>query len=396
MPSLHKDPRGKSPYWYCAYTLPDGRRTFRSTKCSDKKQAKEICRTWSKASLQGDKLTTERAREIIAAGVADVMAVTGEQLPGATIRVWTKQWLDGKALENEQRTHERYEVSIRRFVGFLGGKADKDLSTLRTDDVLKFRDNTTKSLSITSTNMDLKVLRSCLYAAVRQDLLQKNVAANVSTLKQRGESKRRAFTVEEIGKILRACEKAGGEWKGLVLAAAYTGQRLGDICLMTWNQIDLDSGVISFVTAKTGKRLGFSLAKPLLEFFHDLPSADHPDAYVFPGAAQAAEKRTGTISTKFYDEILVPAGLVSARPRKDKSTGKGRDAKRTISEVSFHSFRHTFTTWLKSVGASNAMAQMIVGHDSEVVSRGYTHLTANETASFIHNLPDVTAPKTKR
>jgi integrase len=41
------------------------------------------------------------------------------------------------------------------------------------------------------------------------------------------------------------------------------------------------------------------------------------------------------------------------------------------SEPSFHSLRHTCTTWLKSAGASNALAQMIVGHDSEVVSSGW-------------------------
>src|SRR5208282_1084249 len=71
--------------------------------------------------------------------------------------------------------------------------------------------------------------------------------------------------------------------------------------------------------------------------------------------------------------------------------GKGRDARRQTSELSFHSLRHTFTTWLKSAGASNALAQMIVGHDSEVVSRGYTHLDADDTKAAISKLPDVTA-----
>jgi hypothetical protein len=33
---------------------------------------------------------------------------------------------------------------------------------------------------------------------------------------------------------------------------------------------------------------------------------------------------------------------------------------------------------------------MIVGHDSEVVSRGYTHLSAADTADAIGKLPDVT------
>jgi len=34
---------------------------------------------------------------------------------------------------------------------------------------------------------------------------------------------------------------------------------------------------------------------------------------------------------------------------------------------------------------------MIVGHDSEVVSRGYTHLSADDTIDAISKLPDVTA-----
>src|SRR5437899_7359345 len=102
--------------------------------------------------------------------------------------------------------------------------------------------------------------------------------------------------------------------------------------------------------------------------------------YAFPKAADLAEKDTGTIATKVYDDILAPAGLVPVRPRFEAAPdGKGRSAKRKQSELSFHSFRHTFTTWLKSAGASNALAQMVVGHDSEVVSRGYTHLSAKDT-----------------
>ena len=97
------------------------------------------------------------------------------------------------------------------------------------------------------------------------------------------------------------------------------------------------------------------------------------------------------VLVKFYDEIIAPAGLVKARPKaKAAEDGKGRAAKRKTSELSFHSFRHTLTTWLKSSGASNALAQMIIGHDSEVVSRGYTHLSADDTKDSISKLPDVT------
>lgn len=387
MASLHRQP-GK-PNWFCAFSV-DGARHFRSTMTPHKKEAWQICNAWAKAAALGDKLTPERAREVIAAGVADVLMATGQTLPTATIRDWFKRWLECKEVESEARTHERYEISIRRFLNHLGKKADRDLTALTADELIRFRDHTAKTLSTTSCNMDLKILRACLAAAVRQDLLQKNVAKNVAVLKQLGEHKRRAFTLAEIHKVLAACDERGGEWRGLVLTAVYTGQRLGDIVRLTWQQVDLDRHQISFVTEKTGKRLCLSLAKPLLDYLTSLPSVDDPKELVFPKVAAAAEKRIGTISNKFYDEILAPAGLVPARSKKAADDGKGRTARRTQSEITFHSFRHTLTTWLKSAGASNALAQMIIGHDSEVVSRGYTHLSADDTVGAINKLPDVT------
>ena len=328
---------------------------------------------------------------MIAQGVADILMASGQTLPSATIRDWCKRWLETKTLEAEPRTHERYETCLRRFLEFLGSKASEDLDALKVNDVLRYRDYVAKRLSATSTNMELKVLRACLYSAQRQDLVEKNVATKVDTLKQRGENKRRGFTLAEVGRVLKRCDDAGGEWRGLILTGLYTGQRLGDVAGLTWQQVDLDKHCVSFVTSKTGKRLSFYMAKPLADYLESLPSSDQPDACVFPKAAAMAEKHTGTISTKFYDEILAPAGLVKTRPKAEAKTGgKGRDAKRQTSELSFHSLRHTFTTWLKSAGASNALAQMIVGHDSEVVSRGYTHLSADDTADAIGKLPDVT------
>jgi integrase len=446
MASLHKQP-GK-PHWFCAFVTPDGKRRFKSTGTDDRNQARKICAGWMKASELASRknLTPDRARKLIEATVSDVLeshfngslsretlkkffqtaadlveqpeftkerlntlisctvrevaSLSGNAVPNATIRDWCKRWLDSKMLEAAPRTHERYDVSIRRFLKSLGSKADKDLSVLRPDDLICFRDNTAKVLSATSANMDLKVVRACLYAAIRQDLVNTNVAAKVSTIKERGEKKRRAFTLVEVKKVLTQCdelktanphEKSKSEWRGLVLAAVYTGQRLGDIAQLTWQQVDLPKKTISFVTQKTGKRLCLSLAKPLQDLFLALPSSENPKDFVFPNAAAMAGKHTGTISTKFYDEVLAPAGLVPVRLKAEAAPdGKGRNAKRKQSELSFHSFRHTLTTWLKSAGASNALAQMIIGHDSEIVSRGYTHLGAEDTTESIGKLPDVT------
>ena len=54
-------------------------------------------------------------------------------------------------------------------------------------------------------NLGVKVLRICLGEAVRQELLAVNPAVRVKLLKSTAESKRRAFTLDEIKRILRAC-----------------------------------------------------------------------------------------------------------------------------------------------------------------------------------------------
>src|SRR5665213_2965327 len=73
MASLHKQP-GK-PYWFCAFSTPDGRRHFKSTGTDIKSQANKICAGWVKASeLAGQKnLTADRARKLIDATIADVL-----------------------------------------------------------------------------------------------------------------------------------------------------------------------------------------------------------------------------------------------------------------------------------------------------------------------------------
>jgi integrase len=180
------------------------------------------------------------------------------------------------------------------------------------------------------------------------------------------------------------------EWRGLVLVGLYTGQRLGDCARLTWQQVDLVHNTVWFVTAKTNKRLSMHMAKPLADYLEKLPSSDDQKASIFPRFAKMADAGISSLSNAFALEVLIPAGLMAPRAAKHVSTGKGRTGKRQVNEVTFHSLRHSFTTMLKATGASNALAQMIVGHDSPVVSRRYTHLAAGDTVEAISKLPDVT------
>src|SRR5260370_27638526 len=211
MPSIHKQP-GR-PFWFCALNLfnPEthtSKRVCRSTKTRDKKQALEICRSWHKAALLGrkGKLSADAARDVIERGVSDVFTAANiESLPSASVKLWCETWLQAKSIEAEASTHARYARIIERFTDFIGAKRKRDLSTLQSLDITRFRDREAKELSRATANLSLKVLRVCFGEAVRQGLLAVNPAVRVAVLKSRDKSVRRAFSLSEIKRILKAC-----------------------------------------------------------------------------------------------------------------------------------------------------------------------------------------------
>jgi integrase len=390
--SIHKQ-LGR-PNWFCSYSIFDGvlrrwRRVFRSTRTAKESEAREICRAWHKASLKARSsagLSAEFAREIIAQGVADVfLHANAERLDRATLRAWCDRWLEAKAIETEASTHDRYRRIVEHFLTFLGEvKSKRDLSALQATDVARFRDSEAKELSRSTANLGVKVLRICLGEAVRQGLLAVNPAVRVKLLKSSQESKRRAFTLSEIKRILKACGD-DAEWRGLVLFGLYLGQRLGDLAKLTWRAVNFESGEIAFTAKKTGRRIVLPLVQPLTDYLASLPASDDANAFIFPNAASA--KRTGTLSNQFR-EFLVDAGLVE--PRTYENTGKGRSQSHKMGEISFHSLRHSAVTFLKAAGVSDALAREVVGHESAAISRQYTHLSTEDLRGAMQRVPDVT------
>lgn len=388
MASIHKQP-GK-PNWFCSFSTWDmdagqWRRRFKSTGTGDKKQAEEICRSWQKAAREGRKgtLTMDAARDVISRGVADVfLASNREKLPSRSVRDWCATWLDTKRVEAAPTTASRYGGVLARFLTHLGRKADRDLASLTVADVGGFRDALSKELSRNSANLSIKTLRVCLGAALKQGLVGSNVANMVDKLKQRGESRRRPFTLAEIQRVLKVAK--GSEWYGMTLAGLYCGGRLADIGRLTWRAVDLEAGTLSFVVKKTGQRQCNPLAKPLANYFAELPAPDAPDAPIFP---KLATKSSARLSEGFRS-VLADAGL--AEPPNKRSTGKGRHAAREVNELTFHSLRHSFVSILKSTGANEAVAMALAGHETKAISQQYTHLDDATLRAAMDKMTDVT------
>jgi integrase len=182
---------------------------------------------------------------------------------------------------------------------------------------------------------------------------------------------------------------ASGEWQSLIKFGLYTGQRLEDLASLTWSNIDMQRGEIRLITRKRDKTILVPIAGPLRNHILSLPRSDDPKAPIHPESYGiiAREDRSATLSNQFAD-MLAAVGL--RRRKSHERTGKkGRNTRRDMNDLSFHSLRHTAVSLLKDAGVPEAVVMEMVGHDSEQMSAHYTHVGREALERAAEALPEI-------
>jgi integrase len=207
----------------------------------------------------------------------------------------------------------------------------------------------------------------------------------VETVRETRGKARRPFTLEQIRSVLAVADP---EWQSLIKFGLYTGQRLADLSLLTWANIDLGLNEILLVTKKTGKHLTIPLSAPLQHHILGLPRSDKPTTPLHPRAFKAVTEQGRAVSiSNWFSDLLFQAGL--REKLSHQSRGIGRNTRRSNSELSFHSLRHTAVSLLKDAGIPQAVVQELIGHDSEKMSALYTHVGREALQKAAAALPEV-------
>jgi integrase len=365
MASIHKDPRGRSPFWYCAYALPNGRRAFKSTKETDRDKAQEFCRGLARASRIGanGNLTEARARELISEIVEQTL---GEPLKFYTAEEWLQDWLEGKKTAKSNATYQKYRHTIDSFIASLGQRATRNLSQVTPRDVQRFRDAELEAGKHPSTcNYAVKHLRIPFNVARRQGLILHNPADAVEMIDNKEEqASKGTFDIEQLQALLKAARTK--DWRGAILLAFYTGARLQDVANMRWKSVDLQEQLISFRAGKTGENVTVPMHSELHAYLLELPASDNARAFLFPSLAGMRTSGRSGLSMAF-SRIMQKAKVKGEVAR--KRTGKGR----TINTLSFHSLRHSFNSIMANAGVSQEVRQKLTGHSSADMNKRYTH-----------------------
>ena len=362
--------------------MPDGTRKQRSTKTTDRKVAQRLADTFEQAARQ--QLTARQAQRVIS---EIFQAVTGDSLPLTSIRNYFESWLERKRLETAASTFTFYKAKARLFLAWLGERSGRQVFSLTTAELLAFRSSQAGRVSPSTVNDSVKLLRMILTDAKRDGIIADNPADSVKMMKSTDQRSRRPFTISEVKRLLAAADE---EWRSLILFGLYTGQRLGDLARLTWANVDLQEDEIRLSTSKTGRRQIIPLAPRLRQHIVSLPAGDDPLQPLHPRAFKSVTKseKVGTLSRQFH-ELMAQVGLVASKKHRKTAESTARDGRRPISEISFHSLRHTATSLMKNAGISAPIVQDIIGHESAAISANYTHIDGASKRTALSTMPDV-------
>jgi integrase len=279
-----------------------------------------------------------------------------------------------------------YRSSLAKFLHFLCKRSNDAITDITKQDVIAFRNLLVTQVSAKTVNHDLKALKMLFKSARRDGVVTEDPTEFVETVRrERAPKIKRPFTLPELRLVL---DLASEEWRSMILFGLYSGQRLGDIATLRWNNIDSAHGELRFSTQKTGKRMILPLAEPLRKYIESLPAPKDQSAPVHPQAFDLVERqrKTGNLSNQFAN-LLAAAGL--RQKKHHKSTGKGRGSRRDVEPLSFHSLRRTATTLLHEAGVPAAVAQAMIGHDSEAMHELYVSVGRESLQRAAASLPDI-------
>jgi integrase len=255
------------------------------------------------------------------------------------------------------------------------------VGNLRPSDVRTWHANLLKSgVGAVTVAKAYRLLRTVLGTAVSDGMLAKN-PCNIRAGGIERSPERPTATVAQVDALADA---VGERHRALVLLAAYSGLRLGELLALRRVRLDLEAGVVH-VTEGEHELVGGTIitGPPKTEAGHRqvaipphlLPVLrEHLDRFVRPGP-----------------DALVFGGEKGGWLRRSYWNVKWRDARDEVGlpGFRFHDLRHTGNTLAAATGASTRELMNRLGHSSPQAALRYQHATAERDRGIANALSDL-------
>lgn len=302
-----------------------------------------------------------------------------------------------------QATLDGYNCKVKRFIKWLSGY-DKSIKLMRDvspETAKAFMLYLFKKYSGNTYNKYLQLLGHIYDVLAKDAQIKNNPFSGIRKVPSRKikaqTNSRRMLTLEELRTVV---ERAEGDLKILFCIGIYTGLRLGDCATLRWPEIDFDRRLITRVPLKTqntsGKVVKVGLPNDLLVILAEhSKQTQTKSGYVLPRIKALYEKQNASALTKVIQAHFTACGIETNRPGTgkfiDPKTGKKvSTGKRAITEVGFHSLRHTFVSLHAEAGTPQGVIRDLVGHGNVAMTAHYEHISDTTVIQCAEKLPSLT------
>ena len=275
----------------------------------------------------------------------------------------------------------QYQASLQEFLDFLNDPL-REVRTITPRIAEEFSEYLkTTGIAVHTHNRKLKRIRKIF--SVLTDFYTGENPFRASLFRREREERdlgvrRLAFTRPQEDQILSVLEDEQyqvmnkPEIRVIYHLGMFTDQRLKDCVLLKWSSIDMERQRIWVKQFKTGKEVTLPIAAPLRQVLETAQSW-RCNGYVCPLTAERynhCDKNGKNIGNNLVNlDVLRVIRWIGVEP---SVAVPGR--KRRMTQYGFHSLRHTFASHCAEAGVPKAVLLSILGTDSEIADKYYTHI----------------------
>lgn len=376
MASVHE--HHSSPYWQANFRAWDHRRGWIRKAASTqvpltkpKERAQIVANQMEEAaSLLGPDSAETLDESYFTRLVDELRIMSGAPTPKRlmTWQRWRAMWLAEQTV-GESTLHS-YGSGLELFEQFLSNPTIT-LRAITRQQLEAFHEHlVSEGMAKRTVEHRYHLLRRCLERAKVLGYLDVNPAAAAKLSKQQREDfNKQPFTLTEARSILKHAE---GDWKTVCLFGYCYGMRIGDATHRKWSEI-IDDEIRFEQQKKAGRGLRLPLTPRVKKH---LESLERSSEWITPKLAVMQHSGQNRAFTRLMDK----AGVKQTSKASQGSKSRGRRAK------TFHSWRHTNKTLLIRAGVPQRVADLINDHESDDVSKRYTHTALDEMREALEKL----------
>ena len=293
-------------------------------------------------------------------------------------------WLDKEIIIKVKiSTYDSYKYRVSKYLCPYFG--DEEIEQITSDDIQYFVSNlkgyrNETCLSPNTVNGIFVILSEFFKYCVGNGMLRNNPCLNV-VLPKRRRGKVVALSIDEQRLILKYISNHNQSKSCLIAIALLTGMRLGELCSLKWENVDLKNKLIYVkntnrrVYTETNKTVVITTSPKTEDSIRIIPISSFVEEWLMKliplGSDYVFSKRNGTgydnrSIQKYFKQLIDKIG---------------------ITNKNFHTLRHTFATRAVESNMDIKTLSMILGHSSVTITMNlYVHPNVVHTKMAMERL----------